>query len=75
MSRRQRLTPLTANPSPAATNDPTTANTTHPTIERDLGGGLASQQWVAGLLGVVEAASCAGGRLVGAPQASLPQQA
>jgi hypothetical protein len=40
-----------------------------PAIERNLGGGLAGQQWVA------NAAACAGAQFVGAPQASLPQQA
>jgi MFS family permease len=48
MSRRQRLTLLAAIlGSAVATIDGSIANVALPAIERDLGGGLAAQQWVA----------------------------
>jgi hypothetical protein len=85
MSRRQRLALLAAIwRSAVATIDGSIVNVALSAIERNLGGGLAGQQAVANAylpFGIgnprrdVEAAPCAGGRLVGAPHASLPQQA
>ena len=48
MTRRQRLTLLAAIlGSAVATIDGSIVNVALPAIERDLGGGLATQQWVA----------------------------